>query len=155
MDKSVMTQAMKASISEVLEQMFFMPIDFFEPDNAGGDQQEGKEMVAAKLAFNGVPDGTFILFMPLALARSVTADFLGALPQNLSGDEVSGTLLEMTNMLAGSTLSNYDHQAIFDLRIPELIPPPDALALNADTPEQISIGIQTLKSRMTFRLVIE
>lgn len=151
MDKSAMTEAMKASISEVLEQMFFMPIDFVAPDKVGAEQH-GEEMVAAKIGFNGVPGGTLMLLIPLALAQSVTADFLGTLPQNLSVDQVTGTVLEMTNMLAGSTLSIYDHQALFDLQIPELITPEDAQALTAGGGDEIVIGIQTLESRMVFRL---
>ena len=39
MDKSVLTDAMKASISEVLAQMFFMPIEFAAPDKTGADPQ--------------------------------------------------------------------------------------------------------------------
>jgi CheY-specific phosphatase CheX len=155
MDKSVLTQAMKASISEVLEQMFFLPIDFIAPEKACADPESDETSIIAKLGFSGLPAGTFLLRIPLALAQSVSADFLGTEPKDLSDDQVTGTVLEMVNMLAGSTLSNYDHQALFDLQIPELITTHDMRALTEEVPDQIMIRIQTPDDRMTFQLIIQ
>ena len=155
MDKSALTEAMKASISEVLEQMFFMPIDFMAPAIVGADAQSDPESVIAGLGFSGSPSGTFLLLVPAALARSVSADFLGTCPQNLSRDQVAGTVLEMVNMLAGNTLSAFNHQALFDLQIPELITCNDARALSAAGLDQIAIGIRTPQSRMTYELIIQ
>lgn len=153
MDKSLMTQAMKASISEVLEQMFFLPIDFFSLIPGGIDQYINGETVATRLEFSGAHIGTFWLSMPIFLARSVSADFLGSTPEKLSIDQVFGTALEMINMLAGSTLSHYDHAAVFDLSIPDL--PPSNRFFEACTTadqNQMIIGIQTLQSHMLFFL---
>jgi CheY-specific phosphatase CheX len=155
MDKPALTQAMKASISEVLEQMFFMPIDFMGPAIAGADPEPDPEPVIARLGFRGSPCGTFLLLIPAALAQSVAADFLGVATEGLSRDQVAATVLEMVNMLAGGTLGRYDHQALFDLQIPELITISDLRALTEEITDQIVIRAQTPESRITFQLIIQ
>ena len=153
MDKSALTQAMKASISEVLEQMFFMPIEFTAPIDSGGEPLSVAASLIARIGFCGSPSGTFVLVIPLALAQSVSADFLGLAVQSLSDDQVTGTVLEMVNMLAGGTLSKYDHQALFDLQIPELITFSHLRTLTEGGSDPIVIGIHTLDSWMTFQLI--
>lgn len=153
MDKSVLTEVMKTSISEVIEQMFFMAIDFITQGKAGVEPQQDNEPIFAKLGFNGASCGTFILGMPLTLAQSVSADFLGTTPQSLVDEQVSGTVLEMVNMLAGTTLAMYDNQALFDLQMPELITLSDVQALTVGGADHIVINIQTLESPMTLQLI--
>jgi len=155
MDKTVLTEAMKASISEVLEQMFFMPIDFIAPEKAWADPEPDNPSIFAKLGFSGSPCGIFMLRIPCALAQSVSADFLGTAPQSLSQDQITGTVLEMVNMLAGSTLSFYDHRALFDLQIPELLAINDARALAQEGSDKIVVRIQTPENRMTFQVVLQ
>ena len=154
MDKLAMTEAMKASISKVLEQMFFLPSDFIAPEKVCDETELDDTLILAKLGFSGSPSGTFLLRIPLALAQIVSADFLGAAPQSLSGDQVTGTVLEMVNMLAGSTLSIYDHRALFNLQIPELITINNVRALTEGIPDQILIGIRAPEGRMSFQLII-
>jgi len=149
MDKSALTEAMKTSISEVLERMFFMPIEFAAPEKAGADPAA----IIAKLQFSGSVCGTFFLLIPASLAQTVTADFLGVTSPGQARELVPGTVLEMVNMLAGSTLSTYDHQALFDLQIPELVTVNELGALTEGMADQIVIGIQTAESRMTFQFV--
>ena len=153
MDKSALTQAMKASISEVLEQMFFLPIDFIAPEKACADPEPAT--IIAKLDFSGSSGGTFVLQMPAALAQSVAADFLGTTAQGLFREQVAATVLEMVNMLAGSTLSTYDHQALFNLQIPELISADALGALTEKVADQIVIRIQTPESPMTFQVGLQ
>ncbi len=155
MDKSALTQAMKNSISEVLEQMFFLPIDFMAPAKAGVDTEPDPESVMVRLDFCGSPSGTFVLLVPAALGQLVSADFLGVAAQSLSSEQVAATVLEMVNMLAGSTLSSYDHQALFDMQIPELIPLNALRALTEGISDRIVIGIQTPHGPMTFQLLLQ
>jgi CheY-specific phosphatase CheX len=149
MDKPAMTEAMKASISEVLEQMFFIPVDFIAPDTALSESESGKGSITAKLDFSGSPCGSFTIQVPESLAQSVSANFLGIAPQELSYDHVTGTVLEMINMLAGGTLSAYNRSALFDLQIPELMGPQDT----REHAEEIIIRVQTPENRMTFKLI--
>ena len=155
MDKKVLTEAMKVSISEVLERMFFMPMEFAAPEQAGEDPLSDPETIIAKLEFSGLACGTFFLLIPASLAKSVTADFLGVTSQDQVLKLVAGTVLEMVNMLAGSTLSTYDHQALFDLQIPELITAKELHALTEGIADQVAIRIQTPISQMAFQVVLE
>lgn len=154
MDKSAMTASMKASISEVLEQMFFLPIDIIgrEEKRAIADWSNQKA-ITVSVAFDGSPSGTFLLTVPHDLATSITADFLGALPESLSTEQVIGTVKEMINMLAGNALSTYDPEYAFNLRIPEVIS-----GTNTDnsitSDESMEVFIETMDSCMALRLSI-
>jgi CheY-specific phosphatase CheX len=121
-------------------------------DAAPRDPGTGEATIIAKLAFSGSLEGTFMLKVPSSLAQSVSADFLGTAPANLSRDDVVGTVLEMANMLAGGALSIYDSHALFDLQIPELISQKDVDAFAEQGLDGITIRIQTLDSRMSFQL---
>ncbi len=155
MDKPAMTEAMRASISEVLEQMFFMPVDFIAPDAARQDPEPGDGSIIAKLGFSGSLAGDFMLQVPTSLAQSVSADFLGTAPSNLSDSDVAGTVLEMANMLVGGALSIYDSQELFDLQIPQLISSQEMGDLAEQGFDGIMIRIQTLDNRMTFQLILQ
>jgi CheY-specific phosphatase CheX len=154
MDKSAMTKAMTASISEVLEQMFYMPVDLMPADTSTSEPESGKASIIAKIGFSGSSDGVFILQVPVVTAQSATSDFLGIAPPELSDEQVTGTVLEMVNMLAGSALSIYDPQALFDLRIPELIGLNDVHGLTGEIADRILLRIQTPENRMTFQLIV-
>lgn len=154
MDKPAMTASMKVSISEVLEQMFFLPIDIMdrEEKRASADWNNQKA-ITVSVAFEGSPSGTFLLTIPHDLATSITADFLGVFPESLSTEQVIGTAKEMINMLAGNALSTYDPECAFNLRIPEVIS--DAYGnISSISDESIEIAIETLDSSMTLQLSI-
>jgi hypothetical protein len=61
----------------------------------------------------------------------------------------------MVNMLAGSTLSTYDHQALFDLQIPELISSEELRRLTDGAADQVVLRIKMPESRMTFQVVLQ
>lgn len=155
MDTSAMIHAMKDSISEVLEQMFFLPIDFMDPEQSPENENtKDGGMMTTRIGFSGTPSGLFLLTMPEGLASAVTADFMGVLPETLSREQITGTLMEMINMLAGNTLSAYAPQAVFDLQIPEMLAAPGADPDATDKGQCIDIGIQTLESRMSLQLIV-
>ena len=116
MERKAMIRAMKNSISEVLETMFFLPVDFSDTVNA-----EEIQMSVTKLDFSGPFSGSFVLFIPEEFAVSLTANFLGKDKEKVSEDNVIETSKEVINMIAGSTFANLDDQAVFDLNIPENI----------------------------------
>lgn len=154
MDKPAMTASMKASISEVLEQMFFLPIDIMdrEAKRASGNWNNQKA-ITVSMDFEGSPSGTFLLTVPHDLATSITADFLGTLPESLSTEQVIGTVKEMINMLAGNALSTYDPESAFNLRIPEAVSGTNRdHGLTSD--ESMEVFIETMDSFITLRLFI-
>lgn len=145
MRKEALISAMRTSISDVLETMFFMPVDVVTDGvEAGPDHEPG---VAVSLTFTGGAEGRFVLEVPLDLAREVSSDFLGMDPDQLGDEDVFGTIKEMVNMLAGNALSLYDPDTVFSLGLPE---PADMAALTGDLTR---LGIQTLGSHMA--LVVE
>ncbi len=152
MDIAAMTRAMKDSISEVLEQMFFLPVEFIDLQQTPAFRSaDPGTLLTAMVGFDGPLSGNFRLWVPRTLATEAAADFMGVLPEALDEDQVAGTVLEMINMLAGNTLGAYAPRTIFDLRIPEMAPRPDRSG-GEDRPV-IEIGIQTPGGHMAFHLL--
>jgi CheY-specific phosphatase CheX len=149
-----MTTAMKNSISEVLETMFFLSLDFFHNDadirdlwTMGKDQ-----IVAAKLNFNGPLSGYAIFCIPKKSAVSVTADFMGKDEEEISDDQINGTVKEIINMIIGNTFSRYDPDVVFDLGVPELVAFNDFLKEVSDSEKRFSIVIETLENYLAFQM---
>ena len=154
MEKKALISAMKASISEVLEKTFFLPMDFSEVVNLGELYNSGKDkMLTSKLSFKGPFSGYFLFFMPRDLAFFLTAGFLGEDEGNVSQDQVTGTLKEILNMIAGSTFSVFDNQAVFDLDIPELVGFDDLGRDHSNTEEEIFVAVNTLDNCLALKMV--
>ncbi len=148
MDREALAKAMKASISEVLETMFFMPVDFVTTDDTSVAWEKQSDDIRVRLDFGGPRQGSFRLVVPAGLARQVSADFLGIDPGQASWEEMTGTAKEMINMFVGNTLSRYDPEAVFDLGVPELMPADTPDAGGKAEPEWIRLDVQTPESRM-------
>ena len=149
-----MKTAMKNSISEVLETMFFLSLDFFHND---ADIRElwtmGKDqIVAAKLNFSGPLSGYAIFCIPKKSALSITADFMGKDEQEISDDQINGTVKEIINMIIGNTFSMYDPYVVFDLGVPELVAFNDFLKELSDFEKRFSIVIKTLENYLAFQM---
>ncbi len=154
MDRQAMMQAMKNSISDVLEQMFFLPLDFLEPSSGNGNIQTGQDDLVVHLGFSGALTGGFLLCVTNKLAWSATQDFLGVDPAAVDLNKVEGTVREMINMLAGNVLSHYDGDAVFDLAMPEVTNPSMVHNMLARAPDSIGLVINTPDGRMYFNLVM-
>jgi CheY-specific phosphatase CheX len=144
---------MKSSISDVLETMFFLSLEF--SDNVKAEEfliSEKDEVVVTKLTFSGVFSGFLIFVMPNELALTLTANFMGE-DEGVTQDHVIGTAKEILNMIAGNIFCNFDDQVVFDLDIPELIPFDEVGRSLPGTDEEISILINTLGSRLALKLV--
>lgn len=148
--------AVKASISEVLETMFFLPVEF--PVEVGYEKLWGaqkKESLVAKLIFNGYFVGELIFFIPRDLAVSLTDSFLGEDESAVSEDHVNETVKEIINMIAGSAFGNYDDKVMFDLGIPEIVNFDEATKQRPDSEEAIFIPIHTLDNRLALKVVLK
>ncbi|MBW2680367.1 MAG: chemotaxis protein CheX [Deltaproteobacteria bacterium] len=152
-----MTTAMKNSISEVLETMFFLSLDFFHNDadirdlwTMGKDQ-----IVAAKLNFSGPLSGYAIFCIPKKSAVSITADFMGKDEEEISDDQTNGTVKEIINMIIGNTFSRYDPDIVFDLGVPELVAFNDFLKEVSDSEKRFSVVIETLENYLAFQMNIK
>ena len=148
MERKALIRAMKNSISEVIETMFFLPVDFSDTVNA-----EEIQMSVTKLDFSGPFSGSFVLFIPEEFAVSLTANFLGKDKEKVSEDNVIETSKEVINMIAGSTFANLDDQAVFDLNIPENILFDRAVHFPG-TEDDIFVQIITLDNYFVLKMVI-
>ena len=121
MEKHILIEAMKSSISEVFEKMFFLPLEYCKSEVMEDVWGSGnKEIFASKLNFSGPFSGHFRFIIPGDLALSITSSFMGMTEDDISQDMITGTVKEIVNMLAGNTFSAYDEQAVFSLDIPEI-----------------------------------
>lgn len=143
-------RAMTASIFEVLETMFFTPVDNFAPVDGAAAAQAIAEPIAVTLSFSGPFGGSFRLTMPETLACLISADFMGAAPADLSAAEVQGTVQEMVNMVTGTALSIYDCNLVFDLQIPQILEPRGQLSQMPPATVRHSFMIEALQHNLLF-----
>lgn len=155
MENKVLKTAMKNSISDVLETMFFLPLDF--SDSAAMEElwDLGKDnILSAKLNFGGPFDGYCVLYIPEKLAESITADFMGKKGKSISEDQVVGTVKEITNMIVGNTFSFFDPQAVFNLEIPELVSISEYPVNLSGSENEIFMAIDTPENHLAFQMTI-
>jgi CheY-specific phosphatase CheX len=145
---------MKISISEVLETMFFLPIDFLDTAVAEEltDPEKGR-IAAVKLNFSGPFSGSFDLFIPEEFALSITANFLGKDKETVSQENVTETSKEIINMIAGNTFAILDDQTVFDLKIPESISFDQAMH-STGSEDEIFVKIDAMDNYLVLKMVI-
>ncbi len=119
--KSLMT-VMMTSISEVMETMFFLPVEFGEETKAINDRmKEYKPDMACQLKFSGDVSGKITLLIPESLLGEMAENFMGTPKEELTSEHISGTLTEILNMVCGNALGKAESKVPFELAIPEMI----------------------------------
>ncbi len=119
--KNLMT-LMKTSISEVLETMFYLPVEFRENLPPVITESIKKNIkTGCRLKVTGSLSATFQLFIPDQLLLDMTQNFMGEDPENCNEEYLNGTLKEALNMITGNALKGLETQTPPDLDIPEII----------------------------------
>lgn len=155
MEKEALTTSMKNSISNVLETMFFLPLDFTESLSTAELWNETEDQImAARLNFDGTYSGYCVFYIPRRLAVSITADFMGKDEESVSDDQVSGTVTEITNMITGNTFSLYDTHSVINLDVPELVPFSDYRKGFPEMSDELFLVIETLEDRLAYQMII-
>ncbi len=153
MEVTALKTAMTDSISEVLETMFFLPLDM---DDADTPQtlwpSKDEDIRVSQLNFNGPFSGRFYFFIPNSLAVSITTSFLGIAEDDLAGEQLSETVNEIINMMAGNTFSKFDDQQVFDLDVPMSVQYRDLKIDCTDTDKALFVPLRTLDDRLAFLL---
>ncbi len=111
------------SISEVMETMFYIPVEPREEETTVSDfslSDEGDIQVAT-ITFHGGFSGFISLIIPENLLTMMTENFMGEDRDNLTYEHLEGTLKEALNMVAGNTFSKIDNQTSFGLGVPQII----------------------------------
>ena len=115
-------KTMKTSISEVMETMFFLPVEFSEePSQKEIKAIKGRRNKTCRLDFSGDCSGSVYLLVPTELLSQMAENFIGEPAESLGDDILHGTLTETVNMTAGNALRKLKVAAPFDLGIPELV----------------------------------
>ncbi len=155
--KTALKTAMTASISEVLETMFYMALEFNDEDTLeAGVIKEAKKTIACRINFKGKFSGYFILFIPKELLIDMTESFMGLDKNEISDELSSGMIKETINMLAGSVLSNYDDKIVFRLSIPEIVDTAEAAeSEKGQDEEEIVVVAETIEGCLALKAVIE
>ena len=150
MDRDLLKKTMRTSISEVLEKMFFLPLDFSEAETPGElwEDPGAAELMAVRLSFGGPFSGTLIFLIPRKLGVDMTADFMGIDRDAVPAEHVDQTAKEILNMIAGSTFGLLDDQAVFELGIPETTSAETALRELSARGAYLFQGVDTLESRI-------
>lgn len=156
MEVKALKAAMTDSISEVLEIMFFLPLDMDDADKPQSLwPSEEEDILVSQLDFTGPFSGRFYFFIPNSLAVSITSGFLGIDEDDLAGEQLSETVNEIINMVAGNTFSKFDDQEIFDLDVPMSGRFKDLDMDSSDIGKEIFIPIRTLEDRLAFFLSLD
>ena len=116
MAEIVFRQALRDSVDEVLEKMFFAETlgEASGPDKVG-------DTLTVELAFEGEPSGSMCLRLTGDAAREIAADFLGTEGAEISIGQISEVVRELANMICGSVLSRVESAATFHLGVPRIV----------------------------------
>ncbi|MCP4118094.1 MAG: chemotaxis protein CheX [Desulfobacteraceae bacterium] len=130
--KTNLMTAMKTSISEVMESMFYLPVEISHADTmAIGELISSRDVAGGRLEFTGPCSGSFSLFVPRDLLTVMTENFMGEPRKTLSVEHFEGVLKECLNMIAGNTLRSMADASSYDLHVPDMVEPGTLPATNA------------------------
>jgi CheY-specific phosphatase CheX len=116
----VFRQALRDSVDEVLEKMFFAQT-LGEPSDVDEAGDSLANAVAVELRFEGEPSGSLCLRLTADAAREIAADFLGMEGAEISAGQISEVVRELANMICGSVLSRVESAATFRLGVPRIV----------------------------------
>jgi CheY-specific phosphatase CheX len=140
---------MKTSISEVMETMFFLPVEFGEESTLEQCGMDINDNLACRLAFTGDVSGSLILAAPESLVAEMAENFMGESKDQLTSEHLSGTLTEMLNMACGNALSKTDSKVPFELGIPEMM---DTANISG---KEVFTSVETSESKMAILLKMD
>lgn len=114
------------STSEVMETMFFLPVEKnprISIEDAGlcGPQ----EVRAAGISFSGAVSGRIRIFIPERLLCMMAENLMGINTEEVTSEDTAGTLFEALNMIAGNALRKIDDRFSSHLGLPEPVDPLD------------------------------
>lgn len=144
--KKILMTAMTNSISEVMETMFFMPVEIGPETILNDSGINRNNALACRLNFTGDICGNIDLISPEPLAAELAANFLGEIKGKLTWEQQFGTLSEMLNMVCGNALKNVKCKLPYKLGIPQMITSTD---LNGTAKCTL---IETMDSKMALLL---
>ena len=122
MIETALHEALRDSVNEVLEKMFFA-VTLGEAPDAGPAADD----IAVEVSFEGERPGVMCLRLTAAAAHEIAADFLGIDAADISWTQVSEVVRELANMICGSVLSRVESAVVFRLGVPRTVTPSQRL----------------------------
>ena len=122
MPVETLMKAIMAGISNVLETMFFLPVQFAEGTCSLSEWFfDNQLLVGAELSFEGPLSGSLWLLAPVAVTDEITASFLGLGKDEITEEQRADTIKEALNMIGGHGLSLFDGKGSFAVGLPRTI----------------------------------
>jgi CheY-specific phosphatase CheX len=144
--KEALTTAVMTSISEVMETMFFLPVEYVQDATLVQSKMDKEENLACRLSFSGDISGHLILLGNESLVEEMAQNFMGESLEQITEQNLAETLKEMLNMVCGSALSKIHSSVPFELGIPETLD-------DSDIPlKEVCSIIETTQAKMAFCL---
>ena len=146
--KKILMTALTNSISEVMETMFFMPVEIGPGTILNDSGINRNNALACRLKFTGDISGDIDIISPGPLVAELASNFLGEIKGELTWEQQLGTLSEMLNMVCGNALKNVKCKLPYRLGIPQMITCTDLNGTAKCT------RIETMNSKMPILLSI-
>ena len=122
MDKEKLMMNLKVAISNVMETMFFEPVQIIEKNTTLQEWfSDGESLIGATLGFSGALKGLFYLLVPLTATDEIVGNFLGLCREEIDYNQREDSVKEALNMIGGSSFSLFDKNGEFKLAIPKLM----------------------------------
>jgi CheY-specific phosphatase CheX len=151
-----MMKVMQQAISDVMNKMFFLPVQVNEKGLALREWFSNKlPLVGATINFTGPLSGYSYLLIPAGVAKEMTANFLGIAEKEINVKQEMDTVKEALNMITGHMLSQFDRKGDLRIGIPQLINDSDLLAGQLDGFNKGAILIETEHSHIAAGIVIK
>lgn len=156
MDRETMMKTMRQAISNVLETMFFQPVQITGKNSTLQEWFSNKEsLLGAALRFTGPSEGSFYVIIPVKLVSEITANFLGLDEEEVNAEQKIDTLKEALNMIGGHMFSLFDKEGDISLGIPELIEEEKMKAYRSGKIKGDTLFIETADSHMAAGVITE
>ncbi len=148
-------EAMKSSISDVLEIMFYLSIEINQySDIENKEIYDDEKITGCKISFNGPITGHILLYIPEDLLVVMTKNFMGIDRNEITEKYKNGIISEVNNMVAGSIFKKYDNSQIYNLGIPEILDG-DKVPDNFFEKSEDIIITETTDGFLVFKLVLQ
>jgi hypothetical protein len=146
---------MKTAISNVMETMFFQPMQINDnPKLIKNWFSDNQPLFGARLYFDGPVSGMTYILLSTSDMEEMTADFLGISRDNVHKDQVRDTIKETLNMISGNMFSLCENASAFHLNIPELIDEENLISKINEVLKGDMLFIETKEKRLIMGLIV-
>lgn len=130
MNLETLAKAMRTSIFDVLETMFYMAPEFAGiAEHPPNSQDPSTAMLGCELAFSNGLSGRFVVLSPTSFIQEMTENFMALDNHEITNLHLEGIIKEYLNMVAGGTFRLFDDTMVFNLGTPGIISPEKAAAV--------------------------